>query len=149
MAPSLARVVPSGTRARPTIPAARLSVSGKRPRENGHAGPQRSSAAAARGMHHNQPMTTRAAYVPLTAGDFASAFPQSRKVYVDGPSGVRVPMREIVLSNGETLRVYDASGPGVTDVRAGIARVRAAWVAPRKGPHHGGRRVTQLHYARK
>ena len=25
-------------------------------------------------MHHNQPMTTRAAYVPLTAGDFAPAF---------------------------------------------------------------------------
>src|SRR3954451_798811 len=90
-------------------------------------------------------MTTRATYPPLTADNFARAFRQSRKAYVDGAAGVRVPMREIVLSNGETLRVYDASGPQGTDVRAGLPKLRAPWVASRKGSPV----VTQLHYARK
>ena len=89
-------------------------------------------------------MTTRAAYTPLTADDFANAFPNSRKVYVDGPHGVRVPMREIALSNGETLRVYDSSGPQGGDVRAGAPKVRERWIAPRRGAAV----VTQLHYAR-
>src|SRR3954468_16697460 len=94
---------------------------------------------------HNRPMATRTEYTPLTADDFANAFPGSRKVYVDGPSGVRVPMREIALSNGETQRVYDASGPHITDVRAGLPKVRAPWIAPRRQSPV----VTQLHYARK
>ena len=47
---------------------------------------------------------------PLEPADFSNAFPNSNKVYVDG-HGVRVPMREIALTNGETLRVYDTSGP--------------------------------------
>src|SRR3954469_25182033 len=96
-------------------------------------------------MQHNRRMTTRATYTPLTADDFTSAFPQSRKVYVDGAQGVRVPMREIALSNGETMRVYDASGPQAGDVRAGIAKVRAPWTAARAGSPV----VTQLHYARR
>jgi phosphomethylpyrimidine synthase len=90
-------------------------------------------------------MSTRPAYTPLAAADFASAFPGSRKVHVDGPSGVRVPMREIVLTNGETLRVYDSSGPHGHDVREGLPKLREPWVAPRRG----SRQVTQLHYARK
>jgi len=89
-------------------------------------------------------MTTRAAYTPLSADDFVNAFPHSRKVYVEGPHGVRVPMREIALSNGETLRVYDSSGPQGGDVRTGAAKVREAWIAPRRGAPV----VTQLHYAR-
>src|SRR4029450_13361821 len=90
-------------------------------------------------------MTSRAPYVPLAAADFDNAFPSSCKVYVDGPSGVRVPMREIALTNGETLRVYDSSGPQAPDVRAGIPKMRAAWIAPRRGSPV----VTQLHYARR
>src|SRR6478609_1819967 len=90
-------------------------------------------------------MATRTEYTPLTADDFANAFPGSSKVYVDGPSGVRVPMREIALTNGETLRVYDASGPHGHDVREGLPKLREPWVAPRRG----SRQVTQLHYARK
>ena len=89
-------------------------------------------------------MSTRQTFTPLAATDFASAFPASRKVYVDGPSGVRVPMREIALTNGETLRVYDSSGPQGHDVRAGLPAIREPWVAPRRG----GACVTQLHYAR-
>jgi len=90
-------------------------------------------------------MTTRAAYTPLSASDFADAFPASKKVFVDGPAGVRVPMREIALTNGETLRVYDTSGPQGHDVRAGLPRLRDPWVASRKGTGN----VTQLHSARK
>jgi phosphomethylpyrimidine synthase len=97
-------------------------------------------------------MTTRAAYTPLTAADFANAFPASTKVYVDGPAGVRVPMREIALSNGETLRVYDSSGPQGSNVRTGLPKLRAPWIAPRRpstGSGQAGACVTQLHYARK
>jgi phosphomethylpyrimidine synthase len=90
-------------------------------------------------------MSTRPVYTPLAASEFASAFPGSRKVHVDGPLGVRVPMREIVLTNGETLRVYDSSGPHGHDVREGLPKLREPWVAPRRG----SRQVTQLHYARK
>ena len=59
--------------------------------------------------------------------------------------GVRVPMREIALSNGETLRVYDTSGPQGHDVREGLPKLRERWVAARRG----GGGVTQLHFARK
>jgi phosphomethylpyrimidine synthase len=64
--------------------------------------------------------------------DFAAAFPNSRKVYVDetSPTGmpVRVPMREIALSGGEPpLRVYDPSGPQGIDVRDGLPELRRDW----------------------
>ena len=61
-------------------------------------------------------MTTRASLPPLQASDFTSAFPSSRKVYVE-EGGVRAPMREITQTNGENLRVYDTSGPQGFDVR--------------------------------
>jgi phosphomethylpyrimidine synthase len=67
-----------------------------------------------------------------TSGDYGDAFPASRKVYVDGPGGIRVPMREIVLSGGEPpLRVYDTSGPLGGDVREGLAPLRADWIRAR------------------
>jgi phosphomethylpyrimidine synthase len=88
---------------------------------------------------------SRTAFTPLAASDFTAAFPGSRKVYVEGPGQVRVPMREISLSNGESLRVYDTSGPHGVDVRAGLPKLRADWVAPRRNSGT----VTQLHWARK
>ena len=64
--------------------------------------------------------------------DYGDAFPASRKVYVEGPGGLRVPMREISLSGGEPpLRVYDTSGPLGGDVREGLAPLRAEWVRAR------------------
>ena len=94
------------------------------------------------------PKTTMAkntpALAPLTALDFTSAFPASRKVHVEGP-GVQVPMREISLTNGETLRVYDTSGPQGCDVREGLPKLRKGWIAARAG----GGGVTQLFFARK
>jgi len=89
-------------------------------------------------------MTTRTSLPPLQASDFTSAFPGSRKVYVED-HGVRVPMREISLTNGEVLRVYDTSGPHGVDVREGLPKVRAPWVARRRGSDA----ITQLQFARR
>src|SRR3954462_4319602 len=66
------------------------------------------------------------------SGDYADAFPNSQKVYVEGPAGIRVPMREIVLSGGEPpLRVYDTSGPQGIDVRVGLPSLRDEWICQR------------------
>jgi phosphomethylpyrimidine synthase len=89
-------------------------------------------------------MTTRTPLAPLQSSDFTSAFPASRKVYVE-EHGVRVPMREITLTNGESLRVYDTSGPQGHDVRAGLPKLRQPWIAGRSGAPG----VTQLHFARR
>ena len=106
--------------------------------------------------------------------DFSTAFPNSKKIYVEGRHGVRVPMREISLSGGEpSLQVYDTSGPHNVDVNVGLPRLRAEWIAGRgdvvsadrivglssslipEGLRNAalrakpGHRVTQLHYARR
>ena len=63
--------------------------------------------------------------------------PASRKVYVSGQhQGVRVPMREVSLTNGETVTLYDCSGPYtdpdvVIDVTRGLPPVREAAVLAR------------------
>src|SRR5262245_9074355 len=76
--------------------------------------------------------------------EFASSFPNSKKVHVDGGRGVRVPMREIAIESGaSSIRVYDTSGPHGHDVAQGLPKLRAPWVKVRTGC------VTQLHYARK
>jgi phosphomethylpyrimidine synthase len=91
--------------------------------------------------------------------DFNTAFPNSRKVYVEGPQGVRVPMREIALSGGEPpLRVFDTSGPQGMEAEHGLPKLREPWVKARVGTGAGtrgtpppvpGLPVTQLYYARK
>jgi phosphomethylpyrimidine synthase len=113
---------------------------------------------------------------PAPAGDYGDAFPASRKVYVEGRRGVRVPMREIALSGGEpALRVYDTSGPLGGDVRQGLPALRAEWIRARGDVAETGRTyrplpgtqpvempeslnrptlrgtgcVTQMHYARR
>jgi phosphomethylpyrimidine synthase len=71
-------------------------------------------------------------YVPLTDEDFTRAFPGSRKVFVEGDGGVRVPMREVTLGAGEPpLCVYDASGPRGGDVHAGLPPLRRPWILER------------------
>ena len=65
-------------------------------------------------------MAIAASSLSSASSDFADAFPCSRKVFAEG-KGVRVPMREITLSDGEpALRVYDTSGPHDTDIRSGL-----------------------------
>ncbi|MGW8265685.1 MAG: phosphomethylpyrimidine synthase ThiC [Longimicrobiales bacterium] len=67
-----------------------------------------------------------------TGGDYGEAFPASRKVYVKGHRGIRVPMREISLSGGEEgVRVYDTTGPRGVDPHAGLPPIRSRWIADR------------------
>ena len=71
---------------------------------------------------------------------YRGVFPNSRKVYVEGSHGIRVPMREIALSGGEPpLRVYDTSGPEGCDVREGLPALRAAWIREREVEETQGR----------
>jgi phosphomethylpyrimidine synthase len=84
--------------------------------------------------------------------EFATAFPNSTKVFVDGEQGVRVPMREVALAKGEpSIRLYDTSGPQDHDVKNGLPKLREPWVnaRPNGSPATADRCVTQLHYARK
>jgi phosphomethylpyrimidine synthase len=121
-------------------------------------------------------MIDRARPEPAPAADYGDAFPASRKVYVEGRHGIRVPLREIALSGGEPpLRVYDTSGPLGVDVRQGLQPLRAAWIRARGSVEEVGRTyrpmpgtqpvempealhrptlrgtgcVTQMHYARR
>ncbi|MCX7659073.1 MAG: phosphomethylpyrimidine synthase ThiC [Caldimonas manganoxidans] len=65
-------------------------------------------------------------------------FPASRKVWVSGQlhPTVRVPMREVQLTNGETVTLYDTSGPytdpqALIDVRRGLPALRQPWIEAR------------------
>ncbi|MBI3030186.1 MAG: phosphomethylpyrimidine synthase ThiC [Candidatus Rokubacteria bacterium] len=115
--------------------------------------------------------------------------PASRKTYITGAHpDVRVPMREIALSEGNPpLRLYDTSGPYTdpdahVDIKQGLPPLRLSWTLARgdveelPGPSsvyrrqrdsdpslggvrfpsvrpplraEPGRRVTQMHYARR
>jgi len=64
--------------------------------------------------------------------------PASRKVFAPGElhPDLRVPLREVSLSNGERITLYDTSGPYTDpavdiDVRRGLPAPRAAWIAAR------------------
>ncbi len=65
-------------------------------------------------------------------------FPASRKSYLPGQlhPELRVPVRDIALTNGEQVSVYDTSGPytdpGVQiDIRQGLPNLRAPWIDAR------------------
>ena len=61
----------------------------------------------------------------------------TRRIYSAGADpSIRVPMREVSLTNGESHVLYDTSGPYgdpdiATDVRRGLEPLRAAWIARR------------------
>ncbi|ABK51828.1 hydroxymethylpyrimidine synthase [Acidothermus cellulolyticus 11B] len=65
------------------------------------------------------------------------AFPGSRKTYLVGSRpDIRVPMREVPLSTGDRVVLYDTSGPYtdpdvVIDVRRGLPPLRARWIDER------------------
>ena len=94
-----------------------------------------------------------------TGTDYPGAFPNSRKVHVDGPRGIRVPMREIALAEPEPpLRVYDTSGPVGSDPRKGLPALREDWIQARdvelvasipRRIRRGRNPVTQMTYARR
>ena len=121
----------------------------------------------------------RAQHASIPSGEqprvtFETAYPNSKKVFIDGPHGMRVPVREISLSNGEpSIRVYDTSGPQSVNVREGIEPIRAEWIRERgveelppltdymskqddavipdglKRTRLRGNNVTQMHFAKK
>ncbi len=70
-------------------------------------------------------------------------FPNSQKVHVPSPAGLKVAMREITqaptrdfqgqVTENPPLRVYDASGPYTDpavkiDIRSGLKPVRLEWI---------------------
>ena len=71
---------------------------------------------------------------PTTEG---TAFPGSRKTYLQGSrEDLKVPMREVVLSTGDSVVLYDTSGPYTdtalrTDIRLGLPALRESWIAER------------------
>jgi phosphomethylpyrimidine synthase len=122
------------------------------------------------GLMPAHPKSARSALAPLPS--YETAYPNSRRIYVDGAAGLRVPVREITLSGGEPpLHVYDTSGPAGHDVQHGLPGLRAEWIhargdvgpasAPVSSPlipntlqhtplrARAGVRVTQMHYARR
>ena len=81
------------------------------------------------------------------ADEAKQAFPNSRKIYVQGSRpDIRVPMREIALADtpasfgvekNPPMTVYDTSGPYTDqetdiDVRKGLAPLRTPWIEERK-----------------
>ncbi len=66
-----------------------------------------------------------------------TAFPGSRKTYLQGSRpDLQVPMREVVLSTGDSVVLYDTSGPYTdpglrTDIRLGLPPLRSGWVTER------------------
>jgi phosphomethylpyrimidine synthase len=64
-------------------------------------------------------------------------FPGSRKTYLQGSRpDLRIPMREVVLTTGDSVVLYDTSGPYTdpelrTDVRLGLPALRKDWIAER------------------
>jgi phosphomethylpyrimidine synthase len=61
----------------------------------------------------------------------------SRKTHLTGSRpDIRVPMREVLLTTGDSVVLYDTSGPYTdttqeTDVRRGLPPLRAGWIADR------------------
>ncbi|MBZ0225062.1 MAG: phosphomethylpyrimidine synthase ThiC [Comamonas sp.] len=64
-------------------------------------------------------------------------FPASAKAWITGSrADLRVPVRDITLTSGEVVSVYDTSGPytdpaATIDVKQGLPSVRGAWIAER------------------
>ncbi len=92
---------------------------------------------------HDKPARLKATRDPL---------PGSRKVYTSPESArdLKVPFREIALSNGASFRVYDTSGPYTDpdahiDLKRGLPPLRAEWIEARRA---AGQPVTQLELAR-
>src|SRR6478672_7242031 len=95
----------------------------------------------------NKPISAKdVAPSKVTTGPLAG----SRKIYSapQGHDDVRVPLREVALTDGSSFRVYDTSGPytdpeAEIDVKRGLTPLRKPWIDVRSaGP------VTQLEFAR-
>ncbi|MGR3441806.1 phosphomethylpyrimidine synthase ThiC, partial [Salipiger abyssi] len=77
------------------------------------------------------------------------ALPASRKLYVTGDThDIRVPMREIVVTDEAPLTVYDSSGPYTDpaadiDIASGLPETRGGWLQARGDvEEYEGREIT-------
>ena len=71
------------------------------------------------------------------------SFPKSDKVVI---SDLEVPARDIRLTNGDMMRVYDTTGPQGHAPSDGIPKRREPWIAARR--ERGDKNFSQMHYAR-
>jgi phosphomethylpyrimidine synthase len=74
----------------------------------------------------------------------AESFPRSQKIAV---GDLQVPARDIALTNGDVVRVYDTTGPQGCDMRRGLPKRRQPWIDARVA--RGDRNFSQMHYARR
>jgi phosphomethylpyrimidine synthase len=78
--------------------------------------------------------------------------PASRKIYLspEGHPDVRVPVREIGLTDGTAMTVYDTSGPYTDpdvdiDVHKGLPDLRGTWIEARGDTEfYEGREITPI-----
>ncbi|MGH6750097.1 MAG: phosphomethylpyrimidine synthase ThiC, partial [Methyloceanibacter sp.] len=84
----------------------------------------------------NKPLSPKDVQPPtVTTGPLSG----SRQVYSspEGDTDLRVPFREIGLSDETTFNVYDTSGPytdeaAKIDVKRGLPHLRAPWIEARR-----------------
>ena len=85
------------------------------------------------------PLGSAEAASPLGSAEATTgtSFPGSRKTYLQGSRpDLQVPMREVALTNGDSVVLYDTSGPYTdtslrTDIRLGLPALRKQWIAER------------------
>jgi phosphomethylpyrimidine synthase len=53
-----------------------------------------------------------------------------QRLLIDAPGGIQVPVVEVSLTDGETVRLYDSSGPG-SDWDRGLSPLREGWITAR------------------
>src|SRR5688572_24712162 len=75
----------------------------------------------------------------LGLAPLAESFPRSHKVTV---GDLQVPARDIHLTDGSVVRVYDTTGPQGHDVQRGLPRRRQPWIDARV--QRGDRNFSQL-----
>jgi phosphomethylpyrimidine synthase len=71
------------------------------------------------------------------------SFPNSDKVSI---SDLEVPARDIRLTNGDMMRVYDTTGPQGHEPKDGLPKRRQPWIDARR--ERGDQNFSQMHYAR-
>ena len=95
----------------------------------------------------DQPEAVNTGICPSTTHVTRGPLPASKKVYI---GDLKVPMREIALTNGESITVYDTSGPFTDeaqelDIMRGLPKKRLDWVLERGDVEFvEGRKVTPL-----
>jgi phosphomethylpyrimidine synthase len=72
------------------------------------------------------------------------SFPRSHKVAV---GDLQVPARDIHLTNGDVVRVYDTTGPQGHTPLQGLPKRRQPWIDRRTA--RGDRNFSQMHYAKR